>query len=276
MTSLPENWESDYDGNRWFYRYRPTGIIQYTFPKPGDEYPEYIDASAPPIDLPPEEKLVSQQQLKRRSTAERSGSLSNKKKDGSDEVTSATLAKGEGGFWFEPDYSYAGNISPLQEEIEEELRLVAEQQAKEKAAAAQSSLGLEGSQPHISPYTSAGTTPLTGHSKPATGTPEESPGRSAAVQPTRQTPVGFVAELPSEITAKCREDTHPAPVELPGHHLAAGETRPAQYLDAFDIAPVELPAHRSSQPQYPPDKFLLRNMKLVLRIPLVMSRALRV
>ncbi|KAK0651701.1 hypothetical protein B0T16DRAFT_489668 [Cercophora newfieldiana] len=260
MTSLPEHWESDYDGNRWFYRYRPTGIVQYTFPKPGDEYPEYIDASAPPLDLPPEEKLVSQQQLKRRSTAERSGSLSNKSKDGSNEVTSATLAKGEGGFWFEPDYMYLGNVSPLQEEIEEELRLVTEQQAKEKAAAAAAAAAAirtdDGSQPHISPYTSAGTTPLTSNSKPVTGTPEidgaavatrESPRNAARAQPTRQSPVGFVAELPSEITAKCREDTHPTPVELPGHHHVSGEeSQPAQWVDAFDIAPVELPAQPAS------------------------------
>jgi len=256
MTSLPEHWESDYDGSRWFYRYRPTGIIQFTFPKPGDEYPEYIDAFAPPLDLPPEEKLVSQQQMKRRSTAERSASLvSNKAKDGSDEVTSATLAKGEGGFWFQPEYMYLGDISPLQEEIDEELRLVSEQQAKEKKAAAagaiQASPGQDGAQPHISPYTSAGTTPLTGNSKPATGTPEidgaaiatrDSPGRAATVQPTHQPPLGFVAELPSEITAKCREDTHPTPVELPGHRMVGEETPSMHYVDAFEIAPVELPA----------------------------------
>lgn len=256
MTSLPEHWESDYDGNRWFYRYKPTGIIQYTFPKPGDEFPEYIDASAPRVPLPPEEKLVSQQQLRRRNTAERKGSqASTRTKDDADEVTSATLSKGEGGgFWFQPDYMYLGDISPLQEEIEEELRIAREQQAREKKeSAAQQSPGQDSAQPHVSlsPLTSAGTTPLTGTSKPATGTPDIDDATVASRNSPG--PVGFVAELPSEITAQCREETHPAPVELPGHHhnIAAEENPSRRYtvLDAFDIAPAELPAHSAVPPR---------------------------
>ncbi|KAI0023624.1 hypothetical protein F4780DRAFT_58787 [Xylariomycetidae sp. FL0641] len=42
MSGLPEGWESDYDGSRWFYKYKPTGEIQYHFPRDGDEFPEFI------------------------------------------------------------------------------------------------------------------------------------------------------------------------------------------------------------------------------------------
>ncbi len=36
MAALPEGWEADYDGTRWFYRYKPLGLTQYRFPKDGD------------------------------------------------------------------------------------------------------------------------------------------------------------------------------------------------------------------------------------------------
>ncbi|KAM7220122.1 hypothetical protein V8F06_004450 [Rhypophila decipiens] len=53
---LPQNWEWDHDGKRWFYRYRPTGYAQYNFPQVGDEYrlptednqEEHLDAASPP------------------------------------------------------------------------------------------------------------------------------------------------------------------------------------------------------------------------------------
>ena len=68
MAGLPEGWEWDYDGKRWFYKYKPTGHIQYHFPKEGDEFPDFVDASEPAPVLAPEERLESQQQLKRQTT----------------------------------------------------------------------------------------------------------------------------------------------------------------------------------------------------------------
>ncbi|PTB69522.1 hypothetical protein BBK36DRAFT_1187410 [Trichoderma citrinoviride] len=65
MATLPAGWEWDYDGSRWLYRYKPTGHVQYHFPKAGDEFPHYIDISSPAPDLAPEERLESQQQVKR-------------------------------------------------------------------------------------------------------------------------------------------------------------------------------------------------------------------
>ncbi|KAI0525443.1 hypothetical protein F5B22DRAFT_642462 [Xylaria bambusicola] len=66
--SLPEGWESDYDGTRWLFRYKATGTVQYHFPQPGDEYAEFLlDAGTGPIQLSPEERLVIEQQAKRQS-----------------------------------------------------------------------------------------------------------------------------------------------------------------------------------------------------------------
>ncbi|KAL7937217.1 hypothetical protein V8C35DRAFT_295084 [Trichoderma chlorosporum] len=65
MATLPTGWEWDYDGSRWLYRYKPTGHVQYHFPNAGDEFPDFIDVSSPAPDLAPEERLESQQQIKR-------------------------------------------------------------------------------------------------------------------------------------------------------------------------------------------------------------------
>ncbi|KAK6954139.1 hypothetical protein Daesc_004101 [Daldinia eschscholtzii] len=51
MAHLPEGWESDYDGTRWFYRYKTTGLTQYHFPRPGDEFPELVGIGFGPLDL---------------------------------------------------------------------------------------------------------------------------------------------------------------------------------------------------------------------------------
>ncbi|KAK8116884.1 uncharacterized protein PG998_005165 [Apiospora kogelbergensis] len=68
MSTLPEGWEWDYDGTRWLYRYKPSGLIQYHFPKPGDEFPEYVGYGVDSFDLEPEERLASDMQMKRRDT----------------------------------------------------------------------------------------------------------------------------------------------------------------------------------------------------------------
>ncbi|KJZ74006.1 hypothetical protein HIM_06674 [Hirsutella minnesotensis 3608] len=65
MHGLPPGWQADHDGHRWFYRYRPTGHVQYRFPSAGDEFPEYVDARAPAPALDPEERRESQQQVRR-------------------------------------------------------------------------------------------------------------------------------------------------------------------------------------------------------------------
>lgn len=234
-----------------FFRYKPTGIVQYTFPKPGDEFPEFIDASAPPLDLPPEEKLVSQQQVKRRGTADSSSVKSPAAKQG-DEVTSATLAKGEGGgFWFQPDFMYLGpgsynDISPVDEQDEEQVGLGF---GGNKGPGGQKEPETDADQAarsHISPETSARTTPLASNSQTAVATPvlgsvTEVAEVVAVELPARRAAVGVVAELPTETTARCRDETHPAPVELPDHRTTQSTSGPVAYSSAFDIAPVEMP-----------------------------------
>ncbi|KFA46461.1 hypothetical protein S40293_04275 [Stachybotrys chartarum IBT 40293] len=65
MATLPVGWEWDYDGSRWFYKYKPTGHVQYHFPTEGDEFPVFIDAASPAPVLSPEERLESQHQRRR-------------------------------------------------------------------------------------------------------------------------------------------------------------------------------------------------------------------
>lgn len=233
-----------------FFRYKPTGIVQYTFPKPGDEFPEFIDAAAPPLDLPPEEKLVSQQQVKRRGTADSSSVKSPVAKQG-DEVTSATLAKGEGGgFWFQPDFMYLGpgsynDISPVDEQDEEQVGLGF---GGKKGSGGQKESETDADQAarsHRSPETSAGTTPLASNSQTAVATPvlgSVTEVAEVAVElPARRAAIGVVAELPTETTARCRDETHPAPVELPDHRTTQSTSGPVSYSSAFDIGPVEMP-----------------------------------
>lgn len=66
---LPPGWESDYDGRRWFFTYRPTGHVQYHFPSEGDEFPGFVDAWAPAPALAPEERRERQHQVRRHAGA---------------------------------------------------------------------------------------------------------------------------------------------------------------------------------------------------------------
>lgn len=94
-SSLPEGWEADYNGDWWFYRHKTTGLVQFTFPDPGDEHTWY-GTSSPPAECLPEENLVSSPQVKKTNTVEQTGIASNETPDGLDEdVTSATLPLGE-------------------------------------------------------------------------------------------------------------------------------------------------------------------------------------
>ncbi|KAL2754866.1 hypothetical protein ACRALDRAFT_1082506 [Sodiomyces alcalophilus JCM 7366] len=134
MTTLPEGWEFDYDGTRWLYRYKANGHVQFHFPTEGDEFPDFVAPDAPPADLAPEEKLVSQQQVKRktspggndqkpgiktgmRATAGPMGAMEPFDKHDDDDDD-----QDDGGFYYQPEsFMFLGpgsyqDISPLGEE----------------------------------------------------------------------------------------------------------------------------------------------------------------
>ncbi|KAI0169571.1 hypothetical protein GGR52DRAFT_473131 [Hypoxylon sp. FL1284] len=62
MAHLPEGWEADHDGTRWLYRFTTTGLTQYHFPRPGDEYPELVGLGFEPLDAGLESKLAGEHQ----------------------------------------------------------------------------------------------------------------------------------------------------------------------------------------------------------------------
>ncbi|KAI0486318.1 hypothetical protein F4859DRAFT_528102 [Xylaria cf. heliscus] len=85
--SLPDNWESDYDGNRWCFRYKPTGRIQYRFPQPGDELVGFFDVTRL-VELTPEERLRFEQEVKRRNNSSSNNDTERDKKE--KKMTTAT------------------------------------------------------------------------------------------------------------------------------------------------------------------------------------------
>lgn len=92
MATLPPGWVADYDGSRWFFVYEPTGQSQYQFPKPGDEFPDFGGGLAlglgddfPVMELPPEERLESERQVRRQS-ARATGATRERDVDGKDHL----------------------------------------------------------------------------------------------------------------------------------------------------------------------------------------------
>jgi len=238
MSGLPEGWEADYDGSRWFYRYKATGIVQFRFPQDGDEFPEWYEDGNDDVPLEPEAWLASEQQVRRRSTLGSdpeipAGELppkvaaSRRKRSESipeDEEMSAT------GYFDPSSFMYfgpGGDISPVAE---------ADDDAGDQASTARKS---------ATPVPSAGPTPSTVHSQvsPIPEPPAQiDPHALAAELPEDNAqlwrPTGFVAELPTLDTLKCAEEL--APVEMDGtSHI------PIPVQPTYDRSgPVELPIDR--------------------------------
>lgn len=326
MSGLPAGWESDYDGSRWFFRYKPTGLVQYTFPKPGDEFPEFPgfmhDFSPPPV-LTPEERLESQQQVKRYSTTGYRNSSRRNNRGRPGDATSRAIGEqddsdGDGGYIWQPEsFMYLGpgsynDVSPVGDEedgLERKVSKDKDDGGKTGERRTATHKPSSGDIAKVSPLTSAGTTPQVGTSEPATkvsdgssirdksvsaGPPQsgyaedyipvqsdldrshrdspfreptdpvatdatskvqltdvsvshevfiddsgmspeteipmldshelpyELPGSSSFTARDRFLPRGSVAELPSESTARCPEEAHPAPVELPSNEDVFG------------------------------------------------------
>ncbi|KAH7033386.1 uncharacterized protein B0I36DRAFT_362060 [Microdochium trichocladiopsis] len=237
MSTLPEGWEADYDGSRWFYRYKSTGIVQYQFPKEGDEFPEWYDDGGNDVPLEPEAWLASEQQVRRRSTLvsdpENPGELSPVKATTNRRKKSETIPEDEEmsatGYFDPSSFMYlgpGGDISPVGEDDDRD----GAGSLKAKSA---------------TPTPSPGPTPSTIHSQvsPVPGPPAQIDPRTLAAELPEDTahpwkPVGFVAELPTLDTVKCAEEL--APVEMDGtSHIPT----PVQTKQEHS-GPVELPTHR--------------------------------
>ena len=244
MSNLPPGWDLDYDGSRWFYKYRSSGLIQYTFPREGDEFPDYVDASAPAPALAPEERLESQQQVRRKgdvgiasapkpkssAMSATGGPVSDTWDDGED----------DGYAHFQPEnFMFLGpgaytDISPLVDDDENSAKskVVSPAETESKAtpdAASERTL--------LSPPVSSVSTPAPSHSVVAVETPPVTTASlaesqdahisipemhmldSLALPPelpeeTRFNPVGVLAEMPTEDTAVAHVELHPDPVEM--------------------------------------------------------------
>ncbi|KAK3485594.1 hypothetical protein B0T13DRAFT_321431 [Neurospora crassa] len=260
MAALPENWEMDYDGaiSRWIYRFKPTGLVQYTFPKPGDEFPEFVGDLGGP--MPPEDKFMSQKLKKGRATSE--SLLSSPTSNISATATStdfSTPSYNDPPPWFQPDgFLFMGpgaynDTSPEQHKDETALPVTDPTTPK---------VTKPSTRPYISPVTSTETTPLVVNSQPAAvktheqttpakiddapvaGSPILSPGVPMLDgRPINQAfPLGIVAELYGESTARTRQE-HPAAAELPGHEAPI---RKLQLANADGHTPVELSSENTS------------------------------
>ncbi|RSL50735.1 hypothetical protein CEP54_011767 [Fusarium duplospermum] len=282
MAGLPEGWDMDYDGQRWFYKYKPTGHIQYHFPKEGDEFPDFVDAATPAPDLAPEERLESQQQVRRHaSTTTASAHAKARREENGWETRMSATARPVSAVWdggggdddnavFQPEnFMYLGpgaynDVSPLAEEEEEAARRVVAGGIEDKI---EKPLGKG-----VSPIASERTTPAHGaaHAEPVMGEPVAVPPTvpeethefvpmidSREVPMAPPDPVGVIAEMPTEDTGPARVETNPPPVEMADNMvLAPIETAPPTMLAELpeQSSPVE---KKREEPQLAPGS--LRN-----------------
>ncbi|KAL7625346.1 hypothetical protein AAE478_004562 [Parahypoxylon ruwenzoriense] len=223
MAQLPKGWKSDYDGTRWFYCYTATGLTQYRFPRPGDEFPELVGLGFGPLDLALGDGLVSEPQARQQSTAnegttlpDRGGRNNIAPFDGRDGMSATG--------YFDPDSFMSFGLGS----------------------------GNEVSPVDTAANTTPGPTPPASKSKPMLAELPEGSERILS-------PVGFVAELASGDTAKCAEELAPveldstpmmalplqtnprqgALVELPTHRGPAEQTQPAQQPVRDTMQPVD-------------------------------------
>lgn len=251
MAGLPPGWEWDYDGQRWFYTYKPTGHIQYHFPKEGDEFPDFVDAGAPAPSLAPEELLASQQQVKRQ-TSSGSGTGGRPKARVSATATRPVSnvweeASGEDAIFQPESLMYLGpgtynDVSPLAEEEDEAARrVITGALAEAEGTPTSASKG-------PSPIASQGATPATKKSDvepPKTDSAVHIVDAGPVIEVQSGTeaelavpmldsremphelpvevfnPVGVIAEMATEMTQRAQIETNPPPVEIADNSILA-------------------------------------------------------
>ncbi|KAI1391416.1 uncharacterized protein F4822DRAFT_185334 [Hypoxylon trugodes] len=241
--SLPAGWESDYENGRWVYRYKTTGLTQYHFPRPGDEFPELVGLGFGPLDVPSNHELTGGHQVDVQSTPNGFNHVESEARQHGGGGSQIAANKGGGSMsatgYFDPDivpYFGDDDISP------------------------------------VGGNATPGLTPQTSKSEPVIA---ELPEESKHVQ----SPVGFVAELASGETAKCAEELAPieldatqiapaalqinihqnGPAELPTHRSPVEQKQPPQQPAQENTQPVDdYPLCSASFAAYPPLKTATR------------------
>ncbi|KAI8627678.1 hypothetical protein F5Y19DRAFT_161780 [Xylariaceae sp. FL1651] len=268
MATLLEGWESDYDGVRWFYRYKATGMVQYHFPQPGDEFAGFLlDDGTEPMELTPEESLALEQQTKRRSITERdydsksttktSGSKREKKKIAAIEEEDGMSATG---YFDTSSFMYSlgasNDTSPLGNDGENDsAHIGSSRKAKESTRntaygpTPKSTPPVPESEPIVNQP--IGHVELAGESDPKLGisTSNSHPGVVELPEGGQQmwSPVGYVAELATQDTVKCAEELAPIELDATSFVPAPIETKVAQDERA------ELPTHRTPVEEKAPE-----------------------
>ncbi|RYP22349.1 hypothetical protein DL765_001701 [Monosporascus sp. GIB2] len=247
MFGLPEGWESDYDGQRWFYRYKPNGLIQFQFPQPGDEFPTFVGDNG---ELEPEERLASELQLRQKKAQEPNAPgdtkrSSSRRKKTVEEVNDDESLMGATGYFDPSSFMYFGpeesnDAGPKADEGDIE-------------AEGTECKGVEESSDNaVDPVQSPGPTPSTVNSELATNPPLASDESSKPVNVAAElpgenepkwSPLGIVAELAGSHTVKCADEL--APVELD----ATPAIRPVMAELPADSCPVK---RKTPQPRPTP------------------------
>ncbi|RYP34329.1 hypothetical protein DL767_004323 [Monosporascus sp. MG133] len=247
MLGLPEGWESDYDGQRWFYRYKPNGLTQFQFPQPGDEFPSFVGDDG---ELEPEERLASELQLRQRNAQELNThgdtkrSRSGRKKT-VERIKDDEFSMGATGYFDPSSFMYFGPEEPKDAGSKADKRGIEADGAECKEIE-------ESPANAVDPAQSPGPTPSTVNSELATNRPLASDESSELVNVAaelpggnerKRSPLGLIAELAGSYTAKCADEL--APVELD----AMPAMRPGVAELPADNYPVK---RRTPQPRPPP------------------------
>ncbi|KAI0835298.1 hypothetical protein F5Y06DRAFT_137725 [Hypoxylon sp. FL0890] len=232
MAHLPEGWESDHDGTRWFYRYTPTGLTQYHFPRPGDEFPELVGLGFGPLSLLPQKKLAGDCEVEKQSAL---NGLSNSgvpvKSGGDGRKTAASTNEGEAlsaTGYFDPDdfrFFSLNDVSPV---------------GDRSNAAVNSSGPLVAELPEESVQSPVGFVAELASSETAKCAEELAPIELDAMQ---------IAPVALNINIQ-----HNGPAELPTHRSPVEQKQPVQNPTGDDMQPVEEYPLVSASFAYPPLK----------------------
>lgn len=231
MTGLAAGWEADYDGSRWFYRYKSTGLTQYTFPKAGDEFPEHVGTGHEAFGLAPEERLASNRQVRKRTSPSSSPTRGSHGAAAVVGGMSATTGYFDPLAWHDdfdvsPDTPGGGDLKG-QGTVSEPASTVPSLAATPASAPPAT---LASGSPNVVEgvmvgseidSTNAAVEEAIVHMLDGRSIPREALGTDRTLTTsTHSSPIGNVAELPSGDTAKCADEL--APVEMDGASSAPG------------------------------------------------------